>query len=314
MRTLMNVGYGFNIHELHEQNHPWTEWPWTDDGRLTWDRFDRATWENLYYEAACLAQIDGLTPVLRGVQDAGFPCVSMMRDVAETFLFPDGWTAPFPTWAPFMDTAALGDVLSTPDYPVGIDFDNVDHCERIWTHMLRPFFQVFDDSADRLRLERTPNGRPLVWWWGIGQGVVPQGMEHWASAQRLLDHISFRMEQEGFGRPDHIVDTSWPAAITAYGIHAWFTPPTASWSTHRNPRNGIVTGMAVPGFRNYSDGQRQIDRRDGETLRDAFRGWRKAKVTYGFLESLTNIEESAGFYRRDAWGTRYLDLVRARNG
>ena len=50
-----------------------------------------------------------------------------------------------------------------------------------------------------------------------------------------------------------------------------------------------------------------------DTLREALEKWREKGVSYGFLESLTNIEESAGFYRSDGWGKDpelYLRIVR----
>lgn len=307
MRTVFTVGTGFDVNVVRRM--PWVEPFWSDNGRLSGDRFDPSTWHNIYFEAAVLARINCLAPVLRGVHDVGFRCVPLLRDVADAFDagYAEAGYVP-PTFVPFIDTNAMGDVVSLPDQPIPFDFANDSHLELIWNDMLEPFLRVVEH-----RLERTKNGRVLVAWWGLGPGVIGQGKLNWASAQRLLDHLSNRMEETGFGRPDHIIDTSWPSSVQAYGKHAWFHPPLG-WSVHYH--NGVTTGVAVPGFIDPSNPNRRVPREDGHQLRRALVAWRNAGVEYGFLEGFTDIEESAGFYRSDVWTPRtlYLDIVREHIG
>lgn len=305
-RTIFLYGYGYNPDAGPEK-------PWTDNGRLTFDRFDGANLHNLYYEAAVLAKINSIAPVLRGIDDDGFPSLAVLRNVVENFNH--RFTTPSPTWTPFIDTGALSWVVSR-EGPTPFDFENDEHLELVWTNMLRPFFIVFDDRVRQgnvlnpIRLERTPNNRLLVTWWSIAEGVSV--IHNRQSAQRLIDHLNRRSVEDGFGELDHIVDVSWPETVGVYGKHAWFSPDQG-YSTYNH--NGIITGVAVPGFRdpaNAPEPHRVLPRRNGDVLREGLTAWFNTGVHYGFLESLTNIEESAGFYRSDFWepNTLYLDIVR----
>jgi hypothetical protein len=129
LKTIFNYGYGTGLTGRQDWwDDPWIEHPWLDNGRLTFDREDFSTHHDLYHQAAVIARIDGLAPVLRGVQDAGFQSLALLRTAAEVFNF-DFQAAGHepPSFTPFVDTGAFGDVISLPGRPVAFDFTNQSH-------------------------------------------------------------------------------------------------------------------------------------------------------------------------------------------
>lgn len=294
MRILYLVGLSWNIAQMRLENKPWTEWFWTDNGRLSGDQNDPSQWHNFYFEAGMLARVHGLAPVLRSAEKN----ITVLHQVMKTFAFPQYWQYAPPTASPFFDTGALGDVVSTPSHRAVFDCRNPEHLEKLWTVVFRPFFQLFDDSHPNVMRERTPNGRPLITWWGLRNtfdAMLGNEVQNWEDAQRMLDHVSKRMIEEGFGEPDHVVDWSWPATIKSYGMHAWFSAPTSSWSTHTH--NGVTVGVVVAGFRDPAKGDRRIHRKDGETYEEGLAACKAANCDLVYVESLTNIPESTGPYR-----------------
>lgn len=306
MKTICTVGLGFDIQQLRQENRPWTEWFWTDGGRLSGDRFDRATWENFYHEMTAIAHLPALAPMLRG-DEASNRVLDLFADVVQTTSHQSG--SSHPTIVPCVDTAALGDRVDGP-----FDFASEAHCEIAWIMILEPCLRVFRD-----RLERTADGRVPIFWWSI-QPWIGQGWQHRDQAQQLLNHVQKRMAQQGYGGPAMIVDqASWPLSATVWGKHTWFDAPSISHSvcTH----NGVTIGVCVPGFRNYTDGQRQIPRRDGQTLLDGFNAAHAKNADYLLIEGFTDIEECAGPYRCEpghvnSWEpiTKYLDIISAQIG
>ena len=301
MRTAFTVGTGF------------APLPWKDGGRLTGAREDQSTWDNLYWEAGVIAEIDVLAPVLRGVGDVpGFACVERLLKAANACD-----PTPFkgrrrPTFAPFFDTACLRDLNSTQDEHVYFDMTNIDHRERAWTDVIRPMLQQCEHS-NATKLERTVDGRILIIWWGIQPWSGPSedrsnAVRHWDQAWQLLNRISYRMVEEGYDPAAHIVDTSWPVTLSSYGRHDWFHPPQQSYTTYA--AGEIKTGVVVPGFRYASDGSHEIKRLGGATLLNGLAACRAANCDVVIIEGLTNTEESASCCRTDEYGTRELDTIR----
>lgn len=300
-RVIATVGLGFDIQQLRQENRPWTEWFWTDGGRLSGDRFDRATWENFYYEMTGIAHLPALAPMLRG-DEASNRVLDLFADVVQTTPRQPG--SSYPTIVPCVDTAALADRVE------GLfDFASEAHCEIAWITILEPCLSLFRD-----RLERTEDGRVPMFWWSI-QPWIGEGWQHRDQAQHLLDHVQKRMAQQGYGGAAPIVDNaSWPLSTPVWGRHDWFDAPSKSHSVWSH--NGITIGVCVPGFRNYTDGQRQIHRRDGQTLLDGFYAAHAKDADYLLIEGFTDIEECAGLYRSEAWTpiAKYLDIVSAQIG
>lgn len=301
MKPIATVGLGFDIQQLRQENRPWTEWFWSDSGRLSGDRFDRATWENFYHEMTAIAHLPALAPMLRG-DEASNRVLDLFADVVQTTSHQPGSSSP--TIVPCVDTAALADRVE------GVfDFASEAHCEIAWITILEPCLRVFRD-----RLERTADGRVPIFWWSI-QPWIGEGWQHRDQAQHLLNHVQKRMAQQGYGGPAMIVDqASWPLSATVWGKHDWFDAPSKSHSVYTH--NGVTIGVCVPGFRNYTDGQRQIPRRDGQTLLDGFHAAHAKNADYLLIEGFTDIEECAGLYRSESWSpmTKYLDVISAQIG
>ena len=317
MRTISIVGTDIHGPEDWWDTHHPEENPWLDGGRLRFDRAHDPSMHNQYYELAVLAEIDGMAIGLRGNRDPGFEHIPLFSRIIQDF-FHDFEGRPTPTLMPFIDTVGLGDLANYDDPDAEpkqkFDFANDAHLERFWTDFLGPFYVMFPEGQGQnpISWERTPNDRPLILFWGInadtGHGIVNQ-----VYAARLLDRITEKMQGHGYGTPDFIVDHTWiqhVPALDVYGVHAWFYPERNE--PYSITRRGSTVGLTVPGYIDPpgSSSTRRIDRRDGDTLRDALTVMRWVRADYVFIESFNNRTESAGLYRTDAWWTRELDTVR----
>ena len=281
------VGYGFQGPEPFHAD-------WLEKPSIPFDRFKRDTWEAIY---GCLlrSNVDIALPVLRGKQDVGFTALQLLAEVA---------TKSRPTFAPWVDTGALGDILTGEPF----DFTNRAHQQAVWDVILKPFFDLFIG-----RLAYVAGESPLITWYGIHQGIIPQGMQHWNDAQALLDFINLKCMALGMDEPSHVVQArSWPDNTRAYGKHGWFAPESGGFSVERH--NGVTVGVTVPGFHDHPGAgfMRVLDRRNGARLRENLSAIRNAGADLVLLEGLTDIEESAGYYPSAKWSEPdlYLKIVR----
>ena len=303
----------FLIHAMSKSELPagnWREPPWTDNGRILVEPDDPATVDNIYHEGAAIAKIDSFGVLLRGKHNPNDSWLPLLRRTAEAhpYGFRDAGHAP-PTFVPFFDTGALTDLG-------GGHFDVADpeHQEIVWDEVFSPFLSAFNESeltshVNPIRLERTRDGRVVVLFWGLAFPNVQNAN----CANAFLRRLELGFIEHGY-RPAFIVDHTWveeAPGLQVYGVHNWFAPPTA-FSVCRY--RGVTCGVAVPGFHDPDhvppDEQRVIPRRNGETLRAALAALRREQCDYVFLESLTNIPESAGFYRSHLWDDLYLRIVR----
>ena len=308
MRTCFLI-HGVSWSELPEG--PWREEPWTDNGRILFERDDPATVDNLYHEGAAIAQIDSFGVLLRGRHNPNDSWLPLLRHTAEAHPYPfleHGLAAP--TFFPFFDTGSLPDLG-------GGEFDLADdrHHEIVWREVFEPFLETFDERRitsphNPVCLERTRDGRIVVLLWSID---LPGVVNHYG-ANALLRALEANFHACRYA-PAFIVDQSWlrhVPSLQIYAAHDWFAPPWSSYSirTHR----GMRCGVAVPGFHDPDHvpeaEQRVVPRENGDTLRTALAAFRRERCDYVFLESLTNAPESAGFYRSPLWDDLYLSIVR----
>lgn len=334
MRTIAIIGT--DIHGIEDwwlERTP-EENPTLAGGRLRFDRAHEPSMKNQYLELAEIAEVDGIAVGLRSLHDtdavAHMPLFS--RVVQE-------WDParlhgrPAPTMMPFIDTVGLMNLVrrdwTDGETPVKFDYANPEHVARFWPEYLKVFYDTFPEQQDGapnpIAYERTPDGRPLMLFWGVKHSYDDgQGTTNEAQAQRLLDHITEHMVTSGYGQPAFIVDVTWLEAVNGievHGYHAWHDPsgkdakgnllPAVARAHSIRTHKGVTVGLTVPGFYDPPPGTRRTERNNGETLRGTLAAMRKARADYVFIESYNNRTECAGLYRTDAWGTRELDTVRA---
>lgn len=299
MRTISIIGTDWS-----GPNPAWVRQPFLDEGRLHFDRLQRADWDNVFYELCGRAQIPCLAVGIRGAWDTGavesLPIARAAYDEAR----------PQPTLCPWFDTVGLPDVVNvrhvTSFEAIPFDCANPQHLAWAWDRYARVFFDHFGTA----HLERSPTGKILICWWGISS-TNGWGFTNQRSAQRLLDAIDARLVERGLGPADHLVDKTWLElcpTLEVYGVHDWFeawsTPPRpSSIRTHR----GVTVGVTVPSF------YRTINPNgDGETLRQTLAAMRAhvPPVDYVLLESGTNFSEGAELMRDARGNTSKLDAVR----
>jgi hypothetical protein len=159
---------------------------------------------------------------------------------------------------------------------------------------------------------------------------VAGGSGGWFSHQgdgnlkRLVTRIREAVVEKTASVPFLLLDQTWTQLDTTLGpgevdgVNNWFAPPEAcsvrEW-------HGRKFGMSVPGFADpESNGlNRVIPRNGGDTLRSCLSWFASEGVFLTVLEGLTDVEESAGFYRsveqrngQQDWSypEQYLDIVR----
>lgn len=279
------VGYGFQGPEPFQA-------PWLERPSIPFNRFEKETWDEIF-RGVLRSRVDIVLPVLRGSQDVGFKALQLLEEAARPFKRP--------YFAPFVDTGALGDILTGEPF----DFLNVDHLRAVWQITVQPCMEMFKSKLYKL------DGRPLIVWYSLNDGIVPQGLRNKEKCQDLLEFISASSGIGEYGKPLHIVDTSWPT-IDVFAKHSWFSVENGYSATLHNSN---MVGVTVPGFHDHpgANVMRVLPRRKGETLRENLQKLQDAGCDLVLLEGLTDIEESAGFYpsTHPEWPTpnHYLDIV-----
>lgn len=320
MRTFLILGTGITKRETWWDAESWAEKPLP---QLSWDIHQRDTTDSLVEEAAGIAGVSGWAILLRGYHDAGFRSAALKTSILN-YTGPLA-TGTFPALLPWIDTGALSSIAKdATGKEVAFDFASDVHCDAFWFDFLKPFYDQFPEGG-RIRHERSTRGRRLIAWWGIDSGIGAdgkpwpgQGIVNQHLAQRLIDRINMHAGNAGLGELDDIVDTTWrkhAPGLSVHAVHDWFSAIGARGAYSIRTHAGIVTGAAVPGFHDPPLAplpHRVIERRGGQTLRDALKAFRDAKCDYVLLEGHTDDTESAGFYRSSAWSpsTRELDSIR----
>lgn len=193
-------------------------------------------------------------------------------------------------------------------------FDMADPSSRrfFWDHNMKIWFdQIPKDLWFR------HNGRPVVAFWTLSSYFF-QNQKGNASA--LLRELRAKFKERYGEDPLFIVDTTWIdedptiTANDAWGANAWFGPPQNNFTY--TTWGGKSWGALVPSYRDPDTypgcgaGCREVTRNNGDTLRRAFDKGQSSQFI--LLEGWTNVVESAGFYRSDAWSfpNQYVEIVR----
>ena len=215
----------------------------------------------------------------------------------------------------FDDTGAYQGTRNTVENrPQTTRFDLSDHTSWrfFWDHNLKVWF----DTVPRELWFRL-DGKPVVAFWTLSSYFFSGQSGH---ASLMLRELK-RLFRDRYGEePAFILDSTWVnedptiTAADAVGVNDWFDPSQKNFTYHS--WNGARWGATVPGFRDPDTVPgcgapcREYGRRDGASLREAFTAGANAKFI--LLEGWTDIAESAGYYRSDAWRfpNQYIEIVR----
>jgi hypothetical protein len=181
-----------------------------------------------------------------------------------------------------------------------------------WDHNMKIWFDVIPS-----RLWYRLDGRPVIAFWSLASAFFSNQQ---GNASLLLRDLRAKFQARYGENPLFILDQTWTQLDTTIttddgqGMNAWFVPPGNHY-TYRT-WGGSSWGALVPGFRDpqttpgCGNACREVLRRDGQALRDAFLAGLSAKFT--LLEGWTDIYESAGFYRSSTWRlpNLYINVVR----
>lgn len=181
-----------------------------------------------------------------------------------------------------------------------------------WDHNMRIWF---DTVPKHLWYRR--EGRPVVAFWTLSSYFFSNQR---GNASALLQDLRAKFQQRYGEDPIFIVDSTWinddptVTSAEAQGVNDWFDPSRAVFTYHQ--WGGAKWGASVPGFRDPDNLPgcgatcREMPRRNGATFRTAMETGRDARFT--LLEGWTDVAESAGYYRSDAWDfpNQYINLVR----
>lgn len=301
------------------------ECPYDDHGKCElplytpYDRDDRRFWDNLVEELVhsrvhvTLAHGRGCYDATSGTSGNGNMCPRLLSRLVDAI--DRAGVRDVVRLGMFDDTGAYQGTRTAVD---GLDpsarFDLADRTSWrfFWDHNIRIWF----DTVPRDLWYRI-DGRPIVAFWTLSSYFFQNQRNH---ASALLRDLRAKFQERYGETPYFIVDKTWidedPTITTreADGVNAWFDPLVAAYTYTR--WNGTSFGATVPSFRDPNNfpgcgrACRELGRNDGRTLRDAFAAGASSRVI--LLEGWTNVAESAGFYRSDAWRypNQYVNVVR----
>lgn len=181
-----------------------------------------------------------------------------------------------------------------------------------WDHNMKVWFDtVPKDLWYRL------DGRPVVAFWTLSSYFFSNQRNN---ASALLRELRSKFIARYGEDPAFIVDGTWLSedpsitATDAQGANDWFDPNHSVY-TYRS-WGGRRWGALVPSYRDPDTvpgcgaACREKTRRDGQALREAFNAGLDSRLT--LLEGWTNVVETAGFYRSNAWSypNQYINIVR----
>jgi hypothetical protein len=198
--------------------------------------------------------------------------------------------------------------------PGGTLFDLADRnsWRFFWDYNMRIWFDTIPS-----RLWYRLDGRPVIAFWSLAGAFFSNQQ---GNASLLLRDLRAKFQARYGENPLFILDQTWPQLDTTIttgdgqGMNAWFVPPGNHY-TYRT-WDGSSWGALVPAFRDpqtlpgCGNACREVLRRDGQALRDAFAAGLTAK--FSLLEGWTDIYESAGFYRSSTWRlpNLYINVTR----
>lgn len=181
-----------------------------------------------------------------------------------------------------------------------------------WDHNMKIWFDTVPKEL-WYRLD----GRPVVAFWTLSSSFFANQQ---GNGSALLRELRAKFLERYGEDPIFICDSTWAnddptlTPAEAQGLNDWFDPNRGVSTYHS--WGGQKWGATVPSYRDPDTRPgcgaacREQLRRHGAALREAFEAGRDARFT--LLEGWTNVVESAGFYRSDAWDypNQYINLVR----
>jgi hypothetical protein len=201
--------------------------------------------------------------------------------------------------------------------PAGTPFDLSNHAdaeEFFWDRNMKIWFDTIPKD-----LWYTVDGHPIVAFWSLSGAFFSnqQGNASW-----LLDRLKQDFEAHYGVEPYFMVDKSWidtDSTLTpkeVWGVNNWFDPSKNNYTMVT--WNGKNWEASVPGFRDPGNDPgcgapcREFSRNHGLSLDQALHAGEAQGATFDLLEGFTDVAESAGSYRSQAWDypNQYLDIIR----
>jgi len=200
-----------------------------------------------------------------------------------------------------------------------LDLSKKKNWNYFWAYNIKIWFDTIPQDMWYLL-----DGKPIIACWTLSYAFFTNQQ---GNASRMLTWIIKKFKQRYGVKPFFILQDTWfetDSTITtkqAKGRHGWFAPVynvTDSVFSFRT-YNGATWGVTTPAYQNgYSLPNcgatcREVPRDNGTTLTNALTlATTTENASWMMLEGWTDIVESAGFYRSDAWAypTQYINIVR----
>lgn len=319
--TIPNFYIGFALgYAVKGQESWWRENPLY----APYDRDVQGWWDNAVVEAE-RSGVHFVAPVTRGCNpcgqiNAGDACPRELTKLVEAMR-----RRPIaPKAALFVDTASFpvdknlcrrGEFSLNPPYDFG---DALGAGEGGWDYFWKHNIEIFYDVIPQ-DLLFTIHGQPVIYFWSVAPGLG--FANHRGNLKRFLEFIRASVRGKVGAEPFIVLDQTWVSldptitARQAEGVNDWFNPLVSACTIRE--WGGKKFAVSVPGFSDsaLSEYNRRFSRDGGKTLKDCLARIDSEKTFLTLLEGLTNVEESAGFYRslHPDWSypEQYLDIVGA---
>jgi hypothetical protein len=291
-----------------------------------YDASEQSWWDGTVADAV-YSNVDFVAPVTRGCSSTGGAPVGNGDPHALTGLVSS--LAQYPVTnklkvALFVDSGGAFTIQKNLDkygtYSTSPPFDWADPTgagDGGWKYFLDQDITPFYDTVPVQDLYLY-NGQPVIYFWSVANGCGYKNQQ--GNLAPFLRAVKASVQAQIGMTPFIVVDQSWVQLDTtitpaeADGVDNWFDPTVSAYTI--NNWNDLVFGVAVPGFMDnpMSTLQRNLPRNAGQTLTNALTQIQAAGTNLTLLEGLTDVEESAGYYRSDDpdWAgnpTLYLDIV-----
>jgi hypothetical protein len=287
-----------------------------------YNRNDARWWDNLVEELLAsrvhvvLAHGRGCFDPVNGVDGNGNMCPRLLSNMVSAINRADASNViRLSMWD---DTGAYRGAYNvfkgfTDNRPFDLN-DRVSWEEVIWKRNIKVWHDTVPNAL-WFRLE----GSPVIAFWSLSDAFFSN---QFGNASQLLSFIRTRFFETYGEIPVFIVDRSWiqedPTIQSwqVYGVNNWFDPQnnTRTYSLW----NGQQFGAAVPGFRDPNNPPgcgfacREQSRLNGGALTAGLQEGYDRRARFTYLEGWTDIAESAGYYRSNAWlfPNQYINIVR----
>jgi hypothetical protein len=289
---------------------------------------DTAEWWDNLVEELVHSRIHVVLMLGRGCFDPatgddgnGDMCPRLLRHLVEAIDRCDGARSVL-RLAMFDDTGAyMGARNRIQGLPSNTLFDLAD--ESAWAYFWDYNMRIWFDTVPPDLWYRL-DGRPVVAFWG------PVWMSHiQGNASRLFQHLRANFISRYGEDPHFNVTNDWRLSDTTLtnqyvqASEGWFDPSQSTYTY--TTWNSATWGCNVPGFRDPMDPATGEDylpgcgsvcrerlRNDGGALRSGLTMGITKGARFSILEGWTDIAESAGYYRSNAWRypNQYINIVR----